>query len=897
MEVPPRLESAWRHFTNRWGASRWRTSVEQWQANFIVGAVVLLGGTLLATLLVALIDRYVPLTNPGLVYLPLVAMLAYYWGWRLATFAFILQLACVYLFFLAPRDQLKLLSPQETIQLVTLAAVTGFVLALVQLARHRRAGAEQAARRFAALNRVGTALASELDESRLLHLIAETARDLTAAEFAAFTLRPLNERGQPVVPSEGNLFHLAAVVGVTAEQEALFRRMPLGGEGLLAPIFRYGVPVRVADALAHVAHPESIHGAQARAMSREARQAAQQAAFDYAHGHLSHEGLHSMGVPRGHPIIRSFLGTPLLDREGQVRGGLLLGHSRPGRFTPEDEALLVGLSAEAAVAVENARLYREARAQAQELDAIFESIVDGISLVDDQGHTLRENNSARQMRAMRDAHAQDVQPLLDEPARRALKGEIVQSMSMRLQDDQQETREYLVSASLLRETQLASGPLVQVGQPGDQRSEPVTGAVVVWHDVTESRRLQRERQAHVETEARRVLLQAVIDELPSSVYLVHGKDARLVLANRAAATVWGASWPQGQPMSEFLTSNGIRVFHLDGRQFAPHEFATFQAVQNGATIRHHQEIIRHPDGTTLPVLVNAVPIVPHVLGWSRNGQETRAGELEPAALVVHQDVTALKEAERLKDEFIGIAAHELRNPLAVMKGFAQMLLLQTARGKGPQLAEWQFEAIQDIDQATSRLVELTEDLLDVTRLQAGRLDLQLEPTDLVALTKRVVSRLSLSTERHTLTLDTHAAHLVVFVDHRRIEQVLTNILTNAIKYSPNGGEITITLSADQTSNNVLISVGDSGIGIPKEQQARIFGRFVRGDNAKALEIGGTGLGLYLSRELVECHHGRIWFESTEGRGSTFYISLPLFKEEQIETTSAIEESAQALPAS
>src|SRR5450759_2967854 len=108
------------------------------------------------------------------------------------------------------------------------------------------------AERFAALSRVGTALMSELDEARLLHLIAETACDLTGATFAAFTLRPVNEEGQPLVPSEGNLFHLAAVVGVTPEQEALFRHMPLGGEGLLAPILRYGVPVRVANALTFI---------------------------------------------------------------------------------------------------------------------------------------------------------------------------------------------------------------------------------------------------------------------------------------------------------------------------------------------------------------------------------------------------------------------------------------------------------------------------------------------------------------------------------------------------------------------------------------------------------------------------------------------------------------------
>ena len=105
-----------------------------------------------------------------------------------------------------------------------------------------------------------------------------------------------------------------------------------------------------------------------------------------------------MGVPRGHPVVRSFLGVPLLDRAGEVRGGLLLGHSEPEQFTPEDEEVLVGLAAQAAVALENARLYHAAQVQAQELDAIFESIADGVTLVDDQGGIRRENGAARRTR-------------------------------------------------------------------------------------------------------------------------------------------------------------------------------------------------------------------------------------------------------------------------------------------------------------------------------------------------------------------------------------------------------------------------------------------------------------------------------------------------------------------
>jgi len=844
---------------------------------------------------------------------------------------------------------------------------------------------------------------SALDETRLV----ETACELTGAEFAAFTLRPVNDEGEPLVPAEGSRFHPAAVVGVTPEQEVLFRRMPLGGEGLLAPIFRHGVPVRVADALAHLSQPE-----QTRATGQRNRDAARQAAFDYAHGQLSTEGLRSMGVPRGHPVVRSFLGAPLLDRTTQVRGGLLLGHREPGQFTRDDEALLVGLAAQAAVALENARLYRLAQRRAQELNAIFESIADGVTVMDHQRTIVRENGAARRLREqLKDTPEGErvVEALLYTPARHALSGEAVVDLLLSVVDSHNETREYLVNASPLR--LLTTGPLSQkndtpqngvfgavvtchdtterrlreaehqaqahasqleaifealtdgvfvydrhgsivqvntaarrllaldvvpdyTARPLEERlalldmrdtqgqslprgsSAPgrllkgevltganvlevqvraldgrevqasiggaplwgqegrITGAVMTFRDMSERHRLEQlERRIHAETEARRALLQMILDELPSSVYLVHGSDARLILANRASATVWGASWPPGQPMDEFLREHGIRVFGMDGLALAPEQLATLRAVRDGEMVYQHQEVIRHSDGTSMPVLVNAVALdLHHLFSSPVDATKPLAEGSEPAALVVYQDVSAMKEAERLKDEFIAIAAHELRNPLTVLKSYAQALLFQARRGRGYELADWQREALQNIDLATHRLVDLTEDLLDVTRLQAGQLALHPEPTDLVALIRRVAARLQVTTEHHPIAIHAAQEHFVAEVDPHRIEQVLGNLVTNAIKYSPEGGRIDLTLCEDQQADTVELCVADQGIGIPARQQARIFGRFERADNAR--KIDGTGLGLYICRALVEQHGGRIWFESVEDQGSTFFIALP-----------------------
>ncbi len=725
------------------------------------------------------------------------------------------------------------------------------------------------AQRLAALSRVGAALMSERDEAHLFYLIAETARDLIGATFAALTLRPVNEEGEPLVPSEGHLFHLAAIVGVTPEQEAQFRHMPLGGEGLLAPIFRHGVPVLVADVLALMIRSEE-------SLAMDPRTAANQAAFAYAHGQLPAEGLRALGIPPGHLLVRSFLGAPLLDRTGEIRGGLLLGHSQPGQFTHEDEIVLAGLAAQAAVALENVRWYRTAQMRAQELDAIFESIADGVTLVDPQGNMLRENEAAGRLRERlweTPAGERTAEALLSTPARHALSGEIVQESTVRVDDQLGETREYLVTASPLR---LPTPSAAAEGEEHESCPASVAGAVVVWHDVTEARRLLIAQRVHVETEARRALLQRILDELPTSVYLVRGRDARLVLANRAAATVWGAPWLPGQPMREFLEENRIRVFGTDGRPLPLEQLATLRAVQHGATVRQHQVTIHHPDGTALPVLVNAVALDVHLFNDAPSALVSHpASQAEPVAIVVHQDVTALKETEQLKDEFIGIAAHELRTPLAILKGFVQTLLNQTARGKGPALAEWQMKSLQGIDLATARLVDLAEDLLDMTRVQAGRLELQREPTDLVALARRMLTRRQLTTEQHTLTLETATERLVLHVDPRRMEQVLSNLIGNAIKYSPEGGSIEVTIGVDDETHEALLSVRDHGIGIPQHEQVQVFERFARADNAQAYGINGTGLGLYLCRELVEQHGGRIWLESAEGQGSTFFVALPL----------------------
>ena len=380
-------------------------------------------------------------------------------------------------------------------------------------------------------------------------------------------------------------------------------------------------------------------------------------------------------------------------------------------------------------------------------------------------------------------------------------------------------------------------------------------------DLTERRRLEQGARAH------QALLQAMLDVLPSGVYLVQGEQVRLVFANCAATEVWGASWRPGQPMEDFLRSHHIGVLSSDGRELSYDELATVRAFRTGQPVYQYQEVIRQPDETMLPILFNAV-VLPANLFQHLAGAGPGAG----GVLVVMQDIASLKATEQLKDEFIGMAAHELRNPLAALKGFVEMLHVQSLRGLGGPLADWQQWALEEITVATDRLLDLTEALLDVTRIQAGRLVLRQAPCDLVALARKVVLQIQNTTQHHTIRLQAEAESLEVCIDAIRIEQVLTNLLHNAVKYSPAGGIIEVTIQIDRDQRLVVVRVQDHGLGIPADQQSHLFQRFARAHNAQG--IVGAGLGLYLCRELVERHGGHIWFESVEGQGSTFFISLP-----------------------
>ncbi len=230
-----------------------------------------------------------------------------------------------------------------------------------------------------------------------------------------------------------------------------------------------------------------------------------------------------------------------------------------------------------------------------------------------------------------------------------------------------------------------------------------------------------------------------------------------------------------------------------------------------------------------------------------------------------------EQATQLRDTFISVASHELRTPLTATRAYAE--LLKKRLGNRPELGDDERRMLDTIQEQSIRLDKMVENLLDITRLETGQLTLAPQPVVLNDLLSHLVTQITPTLRHHMLTLDMPSESLIANVDELRLVQVVQNLIQNAVKYSPHGGPVTVTLSRD--NNAAVIAVADRGIGIPKDAQEKLFTRFYRAANAESNHINGLGVGLYVVREIVRLHGGEVSVESVEGAGSTFTIRIPL----------------------
>jgi len=347
-------------------------------------------------------------------------------------------------------------------------------------------------------------------------------------------------------------------------------------------------------------------------------------------------------------------------------------------------------------------------------------------------------------------------------------------------------------------------------------------------------------------------VRATLDSIADAILVVDA-EGRVANANRAALDLLGVSNKSEilVPLPDFAARFHMR--RADGSPLPPDGFATLRALR-GETIRGYEAVYRRTDGRDVFVAVSAAPV------------RVRPGGPVRLAVAVLRDVSEERRFDELRDEFLSTAAHEFKTPLAVIKAYAQ-LLRKRSDGEAP--------ALLVINRQVDRLSRLVQQLLEVSRFRLGGPEMRRERYDLAEQVAQALERTRDRAEGHRLLL-VERAPAPVYADRERIGQVLGNLIDNAVKFSPGGGDIEAAVR--RLDREVEISIRDAGVGIPRDKQGRVFERYYRAHAGTHEDYGGMGVGLDMSREIVARHGGRMWFESEPGVGSTFSFTLPLDRE-------------------
>ncbi len=372
-------------------------------------------------------------------------------------------------------------------------------------------------------------------------------------------------------------------------------------------------------------------------------------------------------------------------------------------------------------------------------------------------------------------------------------------------------------------------------------------------DVTEQRSAQERLEQTVS------LLEATLDSTADGL-LVVDRDGRITAHNRQFKRLWGVSSMHDCPHDSMLLDK-VRGQLKDPESF----FARLKALYESPE-QESFDIIELQDGRvlerySLPQWRRGL-ITGRVWSFRDITDRVRAGRVQARLL------EEAHEAVRVRDDFLSIAAHELKTPLTPLR-LQLELMKRSMTAKEPVPEERVEKALAQVH----RLSALINDLVDATSVEAGRLKLRRTPVSLLELAREACSDFRSISPEHAFTCELPPEDVVVLGDRDRLLQVLANLLENAIKYSPLGGTVRVAVSHVQDA--AVLTVTDAGMGIPQEEQTRLFERFFRARNAPVSGFGGLGLGLYICRDIIERHDGHIWVESELGRGSTFHVSLPV----------------------
>jgi PAS domain S-box-containing protein len=348
----------------------------------------------------------------------------------------------------------------------------------------------------------------------------------------------------------------------------------------------------------------------------------------------------------------------------------------------------------------------------------------------------------------------------------------------------------------------------------------------------------------------RVRLQTIVEHAPHGIVYVDLLE-QTTTNNPAAARLLGVSSLERLPIENSPTP----VYYPDGRALPLHDEPGARALR-GETVTRQELMIERPTGERRAVLLSATPVTSH------------DGQVD-GAVIAFEDISVLKELEGLREQFAAIVAHDLRNPIAAIRATADIILMKAQDGDNLQV---QRSGIERIRHSAVRLDDMVQDLMDASRIEVGQVSLELRPVDAADAVRSLVSQIQPTLGAHPVELDADGVHARVNADPLRLEQILTNVVENAAKYSPDGTPIAVRVC--QRDSGVTISVADRGSGIPSDELPLLFDRFYQAQRARAMRKG-LGLGLYITKGLVEAHGGRITVASEVGKGSTFEVWLPL----------------------
>jgi PAS domain S-box-containing protein len=414
--------------------------------------------------------------------------------------------------------------------------------------------------------------------------------------------------------------------------------------------------------------------------------------------------------------------------------------------------------------------------------------------------------------------------------------------------------------------QYSSYPLIRAGA--------TEGAVVVFGDITERRRAESEREELLarlgeinhrlalasaryqvlagERQRRVAELDATINAIADGV-VIYNPEGHIIRMNKAAERILCCVPEQlDLPLAERLSLLGAKT--VAGESIPVEAMPPMRALR-GETVLGEALVFQAPNEKPLCISTSAAPV------------RSAAGQLLGAVLSL-SDITRVHELQEQREDFIRTISHDLRGPLTTISGHAQILNRIMASASATDSERYSVEAIMT---ASRRLNSMIQDLVDSARLEAGRLDQQFQPLDMCSFLDELVRRAYTSLDANRLKLSTAPESLTVVADPGHIERIVVNLCSNALKYSQPNSDVTVTIEC--VGQEARVSVTDRGMGIAPEDLPHIFERFYQTHGPRKKE--SVGLGLYITRMLVEAHGGRIWVESQVGRGSVFYFTLPL----------------------